>query len=55
MDTSNIDTVMVRGKMLKRNGKLVGVDLARVEQLVTASRNYVLHTGELMRNGQLGK
>jgi 5-methylthioadenosine/S-adenosylhomocysteine deaminase len=55
MDTGNIDTVMVRGKMLKRNGKLVGVDVARVAQLATMSRNYVLHTGELMRNGQAGK
>jgi len=52
MDTSNIDTVMVRGKMLKRNGRLVGVDLGRIEQLVTASRNYVLHTADLMRTGK---
>jgi len=49
MDTSNIDTVMVRGKMLKRNGRLVGVDLKRIERLVTASRNYVRHTADMMR------
>jgi len=49
MDTSNIDTVMVRGKVLKRNGRLVGVDLKRIQRLVTASRNYVLHTASLMR------
>ena len=30
MDTSNVDTVIVAGKVVKRAGKLVGVDLDRV-------------------------
>ena len=30
MDTSNVDTVMIAGKVVKRAGKLVGVDLDRV-------------------------
>jgi cytosine/adenosine deaminase-related metal-dependent hydrolase len=49
MDTSNVDTVMVRGNMVKRNGRLVGVDLKRIEQMVTASRNYVMHTAAMMQ------
>jgi len=42
MDTSNIDTVMVAGRILKRNGVLVDVDLSQVEALVTESRDHVL-------------
>ena len=42
MDTSNVDTVMVAGRILKRNGQLVGVDLNRVRQLAEQSRDYVV-------------
>jgi cytosine/adenosine deaminase-related metal-dependent hydrolase len=42
MDTSNVDTVMVAGRILKRNGQLIGVDLNRVRQLAEQSRDYVV-------------
>ncbi len=42
MDTSNVDTVFVAGRLVKRHGKLVGVNVKRVRELVTASRDYIL-------------
>lgn len=54
MDTSNIDTVMVRGRIVKRNGQLVGIDLKRIGRMATTSRNYVLHAAD-QRTGGLGK
>ena len=30
MDTSNVDTVLVAGKVMKRAGKLVGVDIKHI-------------------------
>ena len=42
MDTSNVDSVFVAGKALKRHGQLVNVDLNCVEKLVTESRDYVV-------------
>jgi hypothetical protein len=39
MDTSNVDTVMVAGKIVKRHGKLVGVDLARIRKEATQARD----------------
>jgi hypothetical protein len=42
MDTSNVDTVMVAGKVVKRAGKLVGVDLDRVGRAAAASRDYLV-------------
>ncbi|HEY8471251.1 MAG TPA: amidohydrolase family protein [Natronosporangium sp.] len=42
MDTSNVDTVFVAGKLKKRDGKLIGVDLERVKSLAYASRDYVV-------------
>jgi cytosine/adenosine deaminase-related metal-dependent hydrolase len=47
MDTSNVDTVMIAGTVRKRDGKLVGVDPAAVERLVTASRDYIVKTAQL--------
>ncbi|HEY1505523.1 MAG TPA: amidohydrolase family protein [Stellaceae bacterium] len=41
MDTSNVDTVMVAGKIVKRHGKLVGVDLARLRKDATQARDYI--------------
>jgi cytosine/adenosine deaminase-related metal-dependent hydrolase len=41
MDTSNVDTVYIRGRVRKRQGRLVDVDLARVRRLVEQSRDYV--------------
>jgi cytosine/adenosine deaminase-related metal-dependent hydrolase len=42
MDTSNVDTVIVRGAVRKRGGRLVGLDLARVNRLAQESRDYIL-------------
>jgi 5-methylthioadenosine/S-adenosylhomocysteine deaminase len=42
MDTSNVDTVFVAGKVVKWQGKLVGVDLGRLRRMVEKSRDGVL-------------
>jgi 5-methylthioadenosine/S-adenosylhomocysteine deaminase len=42
MDTSNVDSVFVAGKALKRDGKLIGVDLDRVRKMAYDSRDYVV-------------
>jgi 5-methylthioadenosine/S-adenosylhomocysteine deaminase len=42
MDTSNVDTVIIRGTVRKRQGRLVGVDLARVNRLARESRDYIV-------------
>ena len=42
MDTSNVDTVFIAGKMVKQHGELVGVDLARVRRQTEESRDYIL-------------
>jgi cytosine/adenosine deaminase-related metal-dependent hydrolase len=44
MDTSNVDSVFVAGKPVKRNGKLLNIDLNRVAKLVNDSRDYVVST-----------
>jgi cytosine/adenosine deaminase-related metal-dependent hydrolase len=49
MDTSNVDTVLIRGKAVKRNGQLVGVDVGAIERLVTESRDYIVRTAALTR------
>jgi len=42
MDTSNVETVFVAGKVVKWQGKLVGVDLNRLRRLIEKSRDGVL-------------
>jgi len=42
MDTSNVDSVFVAGKALKRNGQLLGVDLNNVRKMAYDSRDYVV-------------
>ena len=42
MSPQNVDTVLIAGRMVKREGKLVGVDLANVEAQVRASQGYLL-------------
>jgi 5-methylthioadenosine/S-adenosylhomocysteine deaminase len=42
MDTSNVDSVLVAGKALKRNGQLLGVDLNNVRKMAYDSRDYVV-------------
>jgi 5-methylthioadenosine/S-adenosylhomocysteine deaminase len=38
MNTSNVDTVLIGGKVMKRNGQLVGVDFARLVRLGNEAR-----------------
>jgi cytosine/adenosine deaminase-related metal-dependent hydrolase len=42
MDTSNVDTVLVAGRIVKRGGDLVGVDLARIRREAEESRDYIV-------------
>jgi cytosine/adenosine deaminase-related metal-dependent hydrolase len=42
MDTSNVDTVFVAGKLMKSNGELLHVDWNAVKKSVKESRDYVL-------------
>ena len=42
MDTSNVDTVFVAGKVAKWHGSLVGVDLGRLRRMIEKSRDGVL-------------
>ena len=42
MDSSNVDTVLIGGKILKREGKLVGVDIERIRREVHQSRDYLV-------------
>jgi 5-methylthioadenosine/S-adenosylhomocysteine deaminase len=42
MDTSNVDTVFIAGKLMKWKGQLVGVDLRCIGQLAQQSRDHVV-------------
>jgi cytosine/adenosine deaminase-related metal-dependent hydrolase len=42
MDTSNVDSVFVAGKALKRKGKLLNMDADKLRQMAYESRDYVL-------------
>jgi cytosine/adenosine deaminase-related metal-dependent hydrolase len=42
MDTSNVDTVFIAGKLMKRGGQLAGVDLAKIRREAEAARIAVL-------------
>jgi 5-methylthioadenosine/S-adenosylhomocysteine deaminase len=47
-DTSNVDSVFVAGRAIKRNGQLVDHNLQNVFQKLDESRNYILSRGELL-------
>ncbi|MFB2567370.1 amidohydrolase family protein [Rhizobium sp. IMFF44] len=42
VERSDVDTVMVAGKIRKRSGKLVGTDLIKLSADITTSRDYLL-------------
>jgi 5-methylthioadenosine/S-adenosylhomocysteine deaminase len=48
-DTSNVDTVIVRGKVVKQAGRLVGVDMNRLTRMVNESRDYVLARARVLQ------
>ena len=47
-DTSNVDSVFVAGRAVKRHGKLVDADLGAVFRKLEDSRNHILSRGELL-------
>ena len=47
-DTSNVDSVFVAGRAVKRHGKLVDADLDRTFQKLDESRNHILGEGGLL-------
>jgi hypothetical protein len=42
MDTGNVDTVLIGGRVMKRKGKLLHVDWPAVRRLTLESRDYVV-------------
>ncbi len=42
MDTGNVDTVMINGRVMKRGGELLHVDWSAVRKMVDESRTYVI-------------
>lgn len=42
MDTGNVDTVMIAGRLMKLHGKLLHVDWEAMRRLTAASRDYVV-------------
>jgi 5-methylthioadenosine/S-adenosylhomocysteine deaminase len=47
-DTSNVDSVFVAGRAVKRNGELVGAQLDNVFSKLDESRNHILSAGGLL-------
>ena len=49
----DVDTVLVAGKLVKQNGKLLGVDLARIRNLLLDTRDHLYSKGGVPRTAQL--
>jgi 5-methylthioadenosine/S-adenosylhomocysteine deaminase len=49
MGPQNVDTVLIAGKVKKRNGQLVGVDMPRVTRLLNEARERALTNGNYPR------
>ena len=47
-DTSNVDSVFVAGRAVKRNGQLVDANLDQIFQKLDESRNHILGQGGLL-------
>jgi 5-methylthioadenosine/S-adenosylhomocysteine deaminase len=50
MDRSNVETVIVAGKVRKWRGRLLDVDLSRLRDQLEASRNYIYQTAGVPQN-----
>jgi 5-methylthioadenosine/S-adenosylhomocysteine deaminase len=50
MDRTNVETVIVAGKVRKWKGQLLDVDLDRLRQRLTASRDYVFSAAGIPQN-----
>ena len=42
MDASNVDTVLVAGRLVKRHGRMIGVDMKRLSRMIGAARDRVM-------------
>jgi cytosine/adenosine deaminase-related metal-dependent hydrolase len=42
MDTGNVDTVLIAGRLMKRHGELLHVDWPAVKRMAAESRDHVL-------------
>jgi hypothetical protein len=51
MDRTNVETVIVAGKIRKWKGKLVDVDLNRLRQQLESSRDYIFSAAGIPRAG----
>jgi cytosine/adenosine deaminase-related metal-dependent hydrolase len=40
-DRSNVDTVIIGGRIRKRGGKIIGLDMQKLKRVVEESRNYL--------------
>jgi cytosine/adenosine deaminase-related metal-dependent hydrolase len=49
MSASNVDTVLIAGKVMKRNNQMVGVDYHKMANLVEASRDYIMRNANYER------
>lgn len=49
MNPANVDTVLIAGKVMKRNGQMVGVDYDKIAKLVDASRDYTMSNAKYER------
>jgi 5-methylthioadenosine/S-adenosylhomocysteine deaminase len=47
-DTSNVDSVFVAGRAVKRNGELLDTDLDDIFRKLDESRNHILSRGDLL-------
>ena len=50
MDTSNVDKVMVAGRILVDGGRLAGIDMAALQRRITASRDYIVEQAGWKKN-----
>jgi len=50
MDTSNVENVFIAGKVMKWQGKLVGVDLGRLRTMIDKARDGLLTRAKYPRN-----
>jgi 5-methylthioadenosine/S-adenosylhomocysteine deaminase len=50
MDRTNVETVIVAGKVRKWQGQLLGLDLPRLRQQIEASRDYLFSAAGIQQN-----
>lgn len=54
-DTSNVDTVIVAGRIVKQNGQLARVDLPSLLRRLDAARDYLLSQAGTISHGVLSR